>query len=213
MIVFKRILKVFFNSWRYLSNAFVIPEGHLTIKNFFSDKEIKHLAECYEPKASSQKMESGENEKRTVFSDLEPLQKLFNDEIVNDFLAKFRSPEKQPSFVMRNKILKVADIGSGGGWHRDSFDPAIKIFIPITESSAENGCTEYVDSSRNFFSYLFDSLYGLRQKRKKFPDTTLLEMNPGDISIIDASGIHRGSPPSISGREMLTVYFKNPLNN
>ena len=207
---FKRTIIGFFYQ---ASNEKILNDGYIKIKGHLNIEEVDLLRESYSFENNDETMKSEPTESRFVFYDLS----IFNDTVLNNFYVKrilknYRPYLSAPSFLMRNIITNTHGLGSGGGWHRDSYTPTLKVFVPLTDCTKANGATILVNNSYRPWSKLLDFFKGPRLNdddvtNKKI--TTLL-LDVGDIAIIDTSCVHRGSKPFQPGRDMLTLYFSNP---
>lgn len=154
-------------------------------------------------------------DERYVFSiDQHIWAEISSNESVTGVLRAF-SPFSRPQHFMRNRIIDTSnEIGSGGGWHRDSFQPQLKIFIPLTDIDENSGPTQYVSGTSSNLEKLKDALSG-RRKSKHFRPQSFhsLYMKRGDIAVVNTSGIHRGAPPEKPGRDVVTVYMNDAFKN
>lgn len=208
--LFKRLIKILANSIYEIQNQKALPNGFVIYKNLLTTNEINNLDKFYNEINLHENMRSTEIEQRFVFRDTALINKtVLEKEPVKEIFLRYSTKDKTPSFVMKNEILQVnSEYGSGGGWHRDSIEPTLKVFIPLTASNKENGSTEYVRNSNSTIYKLLTVFDGLRIKHNK-KNKISFDMEVGDIAIADVSGVHRGGIPSKIGRKMLTIYFKN----
>ena len=116
---------------------------------------------------------------------------------------------------------KEGNLGSGGGWHRDTpFKKQFKSIIYLSDVSPDNGPFEYIlgshknDSYFNFLSKGIDtSKYRFTEKEleaiEKVKDykTKQFTATKGSLILVDTSGIHRGMPIKEGARYALTNYF------
>ena len=129
---------------------------------------------------------------------------------VNHILENFL-PLPQPQQFMRNRIINISkEIGSGGSWHRDSFQPQIKIFIPLSDVEEIDGALQYVPGTSSNWVRIFQALQGRRKTPEYEPkEIRVLSMKRGDLAVVNTSGLHRGGPPAKVGRDMITVYMND----
>lgn len=206
-----RVLKYWFHVRRNESLGF---SDFSIIENVLSNAQLDYLDGLCSPEKGT-KVKSEIIDERYIF----PLDGHFWSEIsaiklVSNTLENF-SPTPRPGYFMRNLIVGVSSkIGSGGGWHRDSFMPQIKIFIPLTDIDEDDGALQYVLSTSSNREKLFSSFQGRRKKSNYRPiNYELLSMKRGDIAIVNTSGIHRGGPPAKTGRDMVTIYMNETFTN
>lgn len=114
--------------------------------------------------------------------------------------------------------------GSGGGWHRDTADfrqvKSIMYASPITQ---DNGPFQYVDGSHQrkniptYAKYLNKAWNERRFTNEEVESLrdhfdlkiTTLVSKPGEIILVDTSGLHRGKPLESGSRYALTNYIWN----
>lgn len=130
-----------------------------------------------------------------------------------------------PSFatLMAGKITATPDnIGSGGGWHRDTADfKQVKSIIYLSDVAAENGPFQYIEGShllRNISkatNYLnvhwserrFEHEAMERTCEKFGWKVTTLTAPAGSIVLANTRGLHRGMPLQSGERYALTNYL------
>ena len=124
---------------------------------------------------------------------------------IEDYLGK----KVNSWFLMANRVRYVeGNMGSGGGWHRDSpFSRQVKFIWYLSDVGSQNGPFEYIEKTNS----------NVIQNRKKYPigkarfdevydaPTTCLG-KAGDLMICDTHSIHRGSPIEIGTRYAITLY-------
>lgn len=129
-------------------------------------------------------------------------------------------------FTLANRIRPTpANLGSGGGWHRDSAaEHQFKSLLYLTDVGPENGPFEFVPNSHQLRSIVRTILRtGTGFGQHRFPDETVervcreLAVTPrsftataGTLIVADTSGIHRGMPINSGERYVLTNYFFTP---
>lgn len=124
---------------------------------------------------------------------------------IEDYLGK----KVKSWFLMANRVRYVkGNMGSGGGWHRDSpFSPQVKFIWYLSDVGSQNGPFEYIEKSNS---------NGI-QNRKKYPigetrfdevyDTPIsVTGKEGNLLICDTHCIHRGRPIENGTRYAITLY-------
>lgn len=127
--------------------------------------------------------------------------------------------------VMANRtVFKNNNIGSGAGWHKDSYSNQYKSILYLNDVNSENGPFQIIkDSNKNIFMLnLFLKL------KNKFPNTRFSEQEvsilmknkknkiteitakAGTLILVDTSYLHRGKPLENNSRYALTNYFFSP---
>ena len=195
------------------SNKKVLPKGYVVIREFLTAKQINQLEMIYSFDRQDRKMNSDGADRRAVFYDTKAIMEMIMpNPMAKKIFKEYLPAHRHPTFVMRNILINTAMAGSGGGWHRDSYTPTLKIFVPLTTCTKGNGATIFIDQSQKFESKITDFFKGPRFHDVDIPlgSATQLLLNPGDIVIADTSCLHRGGVASITGRDMLTIYYSNP---
>lgn len=124
--------------------------------------------------------------------------------------------------MMGNRLVyKDTNLGSGGGWHKDSYSKQYKTILYLNDVTDENGPFELVLNS-NKLLFNFNLFF---KTNKKFPDTRfdnnevmkIINFNKkkilritgkaGTLILVDTSLLHRGSPVKKGNRYALTNYF------
>jgi hypothetical protein len=119
--------------------------------------------------------------------------------------------------VMAARLKAVeGNLGSGGGWHRDSvFRHQIKCIIYLSCVNEENGPFQYVHSSHlrnlsDFDSFLNSSTrFEASAIKERFRSESIktLVANRGTAIFADTRGIHRGKPIELGFRYAITFYM------
>ena len=120
-------------------------------------------------------------------------------------------------FMMANRVCYAAgNLGSGGGWHRDSaFTHQFKSICYLSDVELGNGPFEYVPYSHLTKAKLaVRDTIGLDQSRisdKDFQQSRLESRTftgpAGTLLLADTRGIHRGRPIKGGARYAITTYF------
>ena len=115
---------------------------------------------------------------------------------------------------------REGNLGSGEGWHRDSFFNQFKAIVYLTDVTEENGPFEYITRSHLIVQKLSDHRrYGIPLETR-IDDalvTRLIADDPdrhriftasmGTLLLADTTGIHRGMPLEAGQRFALTNYY------
>lgn len=124
--------------------------------------------------------------------------------------------EFEDYFVMAGVIEHKNDnVGSGGGWHRDSpFSHQFKIIVYLTDVNEQNGPFQYfkrshLSSSKMKVDFPLRKMRFTNEEVMKLPNDDLVEFHggAGDVLYADVRGIHRGKPLISGVRKAITVYF------
>lgn len=145
------------------------------------------------------------------------------DEIANDLFRDFSFIIKPDHFMLLGVINAGSDnLGSGGGWHRDSpFSHQFKTILYLSDVTLDNGPFQYIKGSHIYSSlnksakYLNKEISSRRfseDEVKVLVDNQIVQ-NPttfigkaGSLLIADTRGLHRGSPLKSGNRYALTRY-------
>ncbi len=126
----------------------------------------------------------------------------------------------QLGFLLAARMkFNQGNLGSGEGWHRDSFVYRLKAILYLTDVNENNGPFEYMLGSHKLSSVLkVNRLF--RESRTRFSDAEIekvkeqlqLSSKPfyakkGTLILADTSGIHRGVPMLEGERYALTHYY------
>jgi len=197
-------------------------DGISVFSNFIENEKIKVLISNFDQFLKNEKnvwTDSQNSDNRIYGIDiLDPFFKeIFESEDLKKIYNNYISSKYKYSFVMANKLeFKKNNLGSGGGWHRDTFfSKQLKFILYLTDVSHQNGAFEYIPKS-HFKSYkLKDLLFRFKQKNirryaeKNFKNVRQITGKAGDLIIVDTSGIHRGSPIKNGERIALTNYLSH----
>jgi hypothetical protein len=116
------------------------------------------------------------------------------------------------------------NVGSGGGWHRDSFTNQFKAIIYASDVNQDNGPFQYLHGSHRINSMIRDRRragLGITQRRvsdgqvralvSETPDRLRTFLGgAGTLILADTTGLHRGMPIAVGTRYSLTNYYFAP---
>ncbi len=124
-------------------------------------------------------------------------------------IASYTGRPVHSYYLMANRVTaKQKNLGSGGGFHRDSaHSPQIKYIWYLSNVSRDTGAFEYVKgSNRNSLRQLFSTEAGRTRFGECGFDTSIVNGNAGDCIIVDTKCIHRGRPMKKGTRYAITLY-------
>lgn len=123
--------------------------------------------------------------------------------------------------------FKPNNLGSGQGWHRDSYSQQFKSMFYLSDVTDKHGPFEYVIKSHKY-KYIYKELklkkthlnkgnthtrFDAELVDKYISDNNLLSQKftgpKGTIVMFDSRGLHRGSPIQDGERYAITNYFIN----
>ena len=126
------------------------------------------------------------------------------------------------AFTLAGAITYKGDnLGSGEGWHRDSFFNQFKAIVYLGDVSEDNGPFEYVTGSHLVRSKFADhKKFGIPLKSARIEDADIRKIiaaepsrhcvftaTAGTLLLADTTGIHRGMPLKAGERFALTNYY------
>lgn len=209
--------------------------GCAVIPNFLSGDICKALVErasvIIQNRPDVVTIESNNSDNRVYGIDtLDGIFDLTNETILlNNWARNFYKTNNIKYFQMLGHIRdKKNNLGSGGGWHRDSpFSHQFKFIIYLTDVDKENGPFQYISGThkeKNIFKY--SKKTGISLNKYRFTEDqieAIIANNPeckietilgkaGTLMVADVKGIHRGMP-ILAGERWATTryYFKNHI--
>lgn len=117
------------------------------------------------------------------------------------------------------------NLGSGQGWHRDSFGFQFKAIIYLSDVEEKQGPFQIIEKSHHFSSIILDTLRGdlPLPPESRFSDMQIRNLlateaarlktivgRAGTVILVDTSCIHRGMPILQGSRYALTNYYYAP---
>tara|TARA_B100001778_G_scaffold42253_1_gene30444 strand:- start:8073 stop:8753 length:681 start_codon:yes stop_codon:yes gene_type:complete len=197
-------------------------DGIYVLRNFLDHTTINDLKISFEKFLNNKNYlwnDSTGSDSRIFGIDLidEKFKKIFETDLLNSVFDNYISSNTKYSFVMANKVIfKSGNLGSGGGWHRDTFfQKQLKFIVYLSDVNKKNGAFEYIPKSHFKSSKIFDLLTRLSQKNirryanKNYKNAIKYTGSKGDLLIVDTSGVHRGSPIEEGVRYALTNYLSH----
>ena len=158
---------------------------------------------------------------------MEYLSENVNKFISDDFLDKiskvYSNKEFLHKFCMGAKLkYKAENLGSGGGWHRDSLGFQYKAMLYLSDVDENSGPFEYfIGSHKSFFkfkNYILDFANGFKDIVRysdskvdilKNKNKITCNAKAGTLILFNSSGLHRGKPIKKGVRYALTNYYSN----
>ena len=201
--------------------------GVLVIPNFFSPDECNSMIDAFENLDEKYANHYG-NDKRIFGMEKlsKPHKNLFYD---NKMLARIGSAYLNDELVLQTTMAakitadKTAKVGSGGGWHRDSFSKQFKAIAYLENVEPHNGPFMYIKGSHKLEN-IKKILAGLGQHQPiSSPRYTLDEIDQiqqilgeeityytataGTLILADIRGIHTGMPIEQGRRYSIFNYY------
>ena len=205
--------------WRSLSGYQSIFKPNFNISDLpdLSSSDLAYLTELHSyllSKSSSQF--TGDDDSRSFlfrdeFHKYPRLNCLINDSLSSvNTLSKFR---QECSFVVFGEtVATISGLGSGGGWHRDSFNNQIKTMYYLSNVTTSNGPFQIIPNTKNLLSILNSSclknFYRIKSLSAHEQSNVLEIIGPAGKGIVfNPMNIHRGKPLAKGTRKTVTMYF------
>jgi hypothetical protein len=145
------------------------------------------------------------------------------DLLADSLFKMFSFIFKKSYFMLLGKIISNGNnLGSGGGWHRDSpFTHQFKTILYLTDVDESTGPFQYIKGSHSFSSIKKSCKFlgkNINERRFSNEEVELLKKNnvvgevitvtgkAGTLLIADTRGLHRGKPLEKGHRYALTRY-------
>ncbi len=146
-----------------------------------------------------------------------------NDVLIHEIARVYSQKPVDVAFTLGARLItNPANLGSGGGWHRDSTVRQFKSMIYLSDVGIEEGPFQIIESSHRFLhSVRNNKIMNIRYGDVRFKPldvSNLLDVigheklhtitaKAGTLLIFDSSAIHRGCPITKGERLALTNYF------
>jgi len=202
--------------------------GYSIIENYYEkekcEKIIKTINAFMENNPENIYSEANGSDKR-IFG-AEHVDKMIMDYYNLDFVknigALYMSCKLKNFMTMANKTSYTENnLGSGGGWHRDSINPQLKSILYLVDVDINTGPFQLVKDSHRLLQMLKDmnffnkSILNTRFAEEEIDFLVkknrerLMTFNypAGTMLLVDTSCLHRGSPLLSGTRYALTNYY------
>lgn len=142
---------------------------------------------------------------------------------IREILAGYTGTVKPNGMLLAARIdAKEGNVGSGGGWHRDSpVTHQFKAICYLSDVTEKNGPFQYIKASHKKSDVLKTYLSGIfKPGQYRFTEdeidnyldktgkvVTDFTAEEGTIAFADTKGIHRGKPIAEGSRYVLFCYF------
>jgi hypothetical protein len=241
----KYLLLVLISRFRFKYNKIITNEcleninkikknGYCIIENYLTDKQCKTIindinlhidndqSKIYIDKEKSDYRIFGANNLKNEF-----ILSFFKDLKILMIVENYMKLKIENAYTMAAKLLfKKNNLGSGGGWHRDSINLNMKAMVYLVDTMENNGPLEILQDSNDFKNQLEDHML---IKKIDFKDTRFkndeitkivevkkkrintIKAKAGTLIIFDGSYIHRGSPIREGVRYAITNYYSPKL--
>lgn len=149
----------------------------------------------------------------------------FDDPILRRYACEYLNTKQvlnMSSLYGEIKYDAACDVGSGGGWHRDSYIPQFKTILYLTDVDSSNGPFKYVPLSHKWKNIQacnlllgpdcqFLTRYSNEQVEKYCLSmdikSQIFSGKKGTVVLADTRGIHSGTPLESGSRRAITNYY------
>lgn len=201
--------------------------GFFTIDNFLSDEECASLIKIIDKNVNKDFCWRDKYDSDIRIFGIEniapPFKKMFYKHDLYNIYKKYISRNTLYETKMAAKMtFSKKNLGSGGGWHRDTVNVRqMKFILYLSDVTEDNGCFQYIPGSHKN-NNKFESAKILRSsiipQRYSVEDVDLivkklnLKVNSitgkkGTLLVVDTSGLHRGKPMNSGIRYAVTNYM------
>lgn len=147
------------------------------------------------------------------------------NQILMDVACRYLHSEVILQSTLAAKLsFKPRNLGSGQGWHRDSYSRQFKAMLYLTDVCADSGPFEYIIGSHRYGKIIQEIMVKKRNgqsishsrftqddidllKSSLSMDSIKYDAKKGTVILFDSRGIHRGSPINSGSRYALTNYY------
>jgi len=149
---------------------------------------------------------------------------LFNTPLLSAIYKKHIDRYNLHQFTMVNRIqYKENNIGSGGGWHRDTINRRqLKFILYLSDVNEKNGYFQYLTGTHKVSEkFKINRLLGKKLGEYRYSNEDIEKLlalnyqcvdfkgNMGTLIIVDTSGVHRGNPLKEGVRYAATQYMSD----
>ena len=200
--------------------------GYCVITDFINEKECEHIKKKinlfikkYPKKLFTSKKKDDQRIHGAEYIDKKFIKKYHNSSYIKKIGSIYSFTALKNLMTMANKTSFLKNnLGSGGGWHRDSVCKQYKSILYLVDVNRSNGPFQLIKNSQKFGQIYKDTkkmkidVRTSRFKNKQIKPIkrnriVTIEGKAGTLIIVDTSLIHRGSPLKLGKRFALTNYY------
>lgn len=204
-------------------------EGFTTKQGFYTPEECSNLRkkidELIEDETVTTWVDDTGSDHRIYFANElhEEFDKFYSNSLIRDALAGYTGTKRPNGMVLAARIdAKEGNVGSGGGWHRDSpVTHQFKAVCYLSNVTKDNGPFQIIKGShkkmdvlKSYFSGIFHAGQYRFSEREISNYLTYSEREisdfeapEGTVAFADTKSIHRGKPIKEGSRYVLFCYF------
>jgi len=237
IVILKEIAETLIRNWRLLFVKSKFTEVVSTIRNkgvaikpnFLSEETCEKYIDIIDKAIADEKVntwvdDAGADHRVYFINELsDELNEFYTDPYIRQVLAEYTGIKDPKGMLLAGRIDAVeGNVGSGGGWHRDSpVHHQTKAICYLSDVTDDNGPFQYIPSSNSKASVIGAYLKGIFSPGQyRFSETELndycsergqevvdMTAEAGTLLFADTKGIHRGKPIKNGRRYVLFCYF------
>lgn len=210
-------------------NAMLKETGIVKIDGFYTKEECKKLRDKIDHYIESENTnlwidESGADHRVYFINEIDgEFNKFYKHPRIREALLNYTGCSNPSGMLLAARIdAKEGNLGSGGGWHRDSpIRHQFKAICYLSDVDTNHGPFQYVKGSHHKIDILKAYLSGIFSAgqfrfteqevddylNKTSKEITEFTAKEGTVAFSDTKGIHRGKPIKKESRYVLFCYF------
>lgn len=207
----------------------ICQKGYCVIENFISEELADELRlevdAMLDNPASNIWRDEVNSDNRLFFAENKStrIKDILLDKFINSNREEYTKVNSNKSLVLASRLIhKDNNIGSGGGWHRDTpYSKQFKAVIYLSPVTEKTGPFTYIPFSHkklNSVKAVWKNIFTVGQYRytQKEIDIYIKEFGikpieiigkKGTLILVDTKGIHRGAPIQEGSRHTLFNYY------
>lgn len=214
------------------SNAYVniAKKGFFKIENYLSpgdcDRFIDEIDKYLGTSSVSAWTDDAGSDRRIFHANrmIKDFEGIFQDPFIHQLASEFYGSRNINGFLLANRLIPVdGNLGSGGGWHRDSPTRSqLKAIIYLSDVTERNGPFTLVSGTHRKVKVIREMLLGrFLPAQYRFTDAEIeayvgstkdqmvksFTGKKGDLFLVDTKAIHRGIPMEKGVRYAITFYL------
>lgn len=145
----------------------------------------------------------------------------FDKVLVNYLAYEMFGADKKIFYNVMANMVNAGEIGSGGGWHRDTrFSKEFKAILYLSDVEKQSGPFEYIECSHNRKRAMLQEIRKRTYLHNRYSEKAIEEYilstglskvsllgRAGTINVANTVGLHRGSPVKSGERFAVTLYL------
>lgn len=237
MYIFKEVVESLLRNYRKILASSrrssivdsIIEDGIAIVPDFISQDQCKLLCNKIDELISSGSVnvwrdDLGSDERIYFVNEVDSeFNAIYESEEIRNILRNYTGTKKPQGMLLAARInYKENNVGSGGGWHRDSpVTHQFKAICYLNDVEDSNGPFQYIERSHKKFNAIKSCLtkifkpgqyrYSEEEVNRylESTDSKVLSVTgeAGTVAFADTKGIHRGKPLEQGVRYVLFCYF------